>query len=134
MTKFEATDQGTTGTVHIPPFALIIEDEPNQAKILATVLQMLDFETEIIYEGQTALNRITQTVPQLIILDLHLPSISGSDILRKIQADHRLYDTRIIVVTGDIPGGYQLHDKVDLVLAKPIVIQQFHDLMKTLLG
>ena len=104
--------------------ALIIEDEPKQGGIFSTVLQSVGYETELICDGQAALKRLVTVVPAIIILDLHLPQISGYDILAQIQADHRLDETYVVVVTADTIGAEKLKDQGILVLVKPVSIQQ----------
>jgi two-component system cell cycle response regulator DivK len=114
------------------PFALIIEDDPKLAFIFAEALQMAEFETEIVQDGQAALNRLAATTPAVVVLDLHLPHLSGSDILAHIRADQRLIQTRIMVTTADASKAEHLRSDVDLVLLKPISLHQMSTLAKRL--
>jgi CheY-like chemotaxis protein len=61
---------------------------------------------------------------KIIVLDLHLPHVSGKEILKQIQADERLKNTRVIVATADARTGEMLHKTADLVLLKPVSINQ----------
>ena len=63
------------------PLALIIEDDENQADIFSLALRRARFEVEIVQEGDKALTRLTEIVPAIVILDLHLPHVSGEMIL-----------------------------------------------------
>jgi two-component system, cell cycle response regulator DivK len=74
--------------------ALIIEDDEFLAEIFSLTLQEAEFEIEIIRDGRAALSRLAVLTPALVVLDLHLPYISGMDILRQIRADQRLAETR----------------------------------------
>jgi CheY-like chemotaxis protein len=110
------------------PFALIIEDDDDAAIIFAEALQAAEYETEIIKDGQTALNRLAATTPAMIALDLHLPHISGDKILDTIRTDPRLDQTRVMLVTADARLAQSLRQEADLVLLKPISFSQLRDL------
>jgi CheY-like chemotaxis protein len=115
------------------PLVLIIEDDENLATIFSMALQMADFETEIARSGRAALARLAEIIPDLILLDLHLPQVAGQEILRQIRADERLSGVKIILTTADALIGENLREEVDLVLLKPIGIAQLRDLAKRLL-
>jgi CheY-like chemotaxis protein len=110
------------------PFALIIEDDEDLATIFAEALQAAKFETEIIRDGQEAIARLAETIPVVVVLDLHLPRVSGADVLRQIRADERLAQTRIMVATADSLMAEKLREQADLILLKPISFSQMRDL------
>lgn len=118
----------TTDISDTKPLALIIEDDRKQATIFNQALRMADFETEIIQDGQAALERLAAIVPALVVLDLHLPYVSGDDILRQIRADERLAETRVILATADPLMAESLEQESDLVLLKPISFGQLRDM------
>jgi CheY-like chemotaxis protein len=109
------------------PLALIIEDDPEIAKILSLSLKN-QFDVEILSDGSFAITRLAQVVPLLIVLDLHLPTVSGMDILTHIRSNGRLGKTKIIVCTADALRAEELRSHVDLVLLKPISPSQFREL------
>lgn len=107
--------------------ALIVEDEAEVASILATAMQSAGFETAIVADGEAALARLNMVVPTLVVLDLALPIVSGTDVLRQIRADDRLKDCHVIVVTG-VPILIEgIRDLADLVLVKPFSITQVRE-------
>ena len=108
--------------------ALVIEDSQTQAIILAEALQAAGFEVEIIITGDAALARLADVVPDIVVLDLHLPGVSGIDILRYIRAEARLGKTRVIVVTIEPQAADIIQDDADLVLLKPVDFAQLRDL------
>lgn len=110
------------------PFALIIEDDYDASLIFAEALQAAGFETEIIRSGDTALARLAATTPDAVVLDLHMPHVSGVDIMEQIRADERLAETQVIVATADPRLADILQDDADLVLIKPISFSQLRDL------
>jgi CheY-like chemotaxis protein len=109
------------------PLALIVEDDRKLADIFSITLRS-DFEVVVATDGQTALDRLAELVPDLIILDIHLPHVSGLDILRQIRADQRLAATRVIVATADGLRGVDLQGMADLTLLKPVSPMQLHNL------
>ena len=84
------------------PFALIIEDEPKLGVIYETVLKQAGYETEVIRRGDEALKRLSTAAPAVILLDLHLPYVSGVEILKVIRAIESLAKTPVIVMTADL--------------------------------
>lgn len=109
-------------------FALIIEDDDKLATIFYKALQRAGFEAEIARDGKIALKRLAATIPDMVVLDLHLPYVSGTDLLHKIRADERLTKTRVIVVTADLFRAEPLRGEADLVLIKPISFNKLVDL------
>ena len=110
------------------PFALIIEDHLASAEFFATALSESGFETEIIRSGQDAIIRLSAVVPDLIILDLNLPGVHGSEILKAVRSDERLADTRVIVATTHWQGAEEVEQQADLVILKPVGFEQLRDL------
>jgi CheY-like chemotaxis protein len=93
---------------------------------------MAEFEIEIDHDGQAALTRLAAITPAIVILDLHLPRISGQTILQQIRADERLAKMRVILTTADALRAESLRREADLVLLKPISFYQLRDLAKRL--
>jgi len=114
------------------PLALIIEDDPNQADIFTMALQAAEFDTETIEDGQTALARLAEVVPAVVVLDLNLPRVSGDEILRRIRADERLAKTRVMLATANALLADTLRRESDLVLLKPISPTQLRQLASRL--
>lgn len=110
------------------PFALIIEDHLASAEFFATALSEGGYETEIIRSGQDAIDRLPNVVPDLIILDLNLPHVDGSEILKAVRSDERLADTRVIVATTHWQGAEEVEQEADLVILKPVGFEQLRDL------
>ena len=58
-------------------FALVIEDHEDISNLFCLVLQESGFQTEIIGSGDEAISRLADVVPDVVILDLHLPGVQG---------------------------------------------------------
>jgi two-component system phosphate regulon response regulator PhoB len=108
--------------------ALIIEDDFDASTIFATALQVAGYETEVISTGDEAQVRLGEVVPDLILLDLHLPRVVGTELLAQIRADERLQETRIIVASADARMAEAVRADVDLILIKPATFSQVRDL------
>lgn len=110
------------------PHALIIEDDADIAFLYAEALRGAGFAPEIVRDGSAALAQLARSVPALVVLDMHLPFVSGAEILRQIRADRRLDGTRIIITTGDAQMAAALGKDVDLALVKPVSEMQLREL------
>ncbi|NOY98194.1 MAG: response regulator [Chloroflexi bacterium] len=113
---------------HEKPLAFVIEDDPKQGDVFSRAVQMAGYQAEIIPDGKQALSRLAEAVPALVVLDLHLPSVPGDEILHHIRADERLKDVPVILATADPRMAEPLHDESDLVLLKPVSFIQLRDL------
>lgn len=116
------------------PLALLIEDDPDLLSIFSMALEDAGFRIEAITEGDQALIRLSEVIPAVAILDLHLPNVSGTEILDAIRADERLQDTRVIIVSADPQLAESVSAEADLVLIKPISFNQLRDLSQRLLN
>jgi DNA-binding response OmpR family regulator len=112
------------------PLALIIEDHLHTATIFQAALDKAGYVTEVINDGQVAVEQIKVKEPDIIILDLHLPNVSGREIIKLIRADVRLENTRVILATADPRLASELELWADLVLIKPISFDQLTILSK----
>lgn len=110
------------------PIALVIEDEYDISLIFARALQAAGYDTEIVRSGDTALTWLRAATPDLVILDLQLPRVPGTRILRYIRAEPRLANTRVIVATAYSNIAAGLQDRADWVLIKPVNFGQLRDL------
>jgi len=109
--------------------ALIIEDDEDLANIFAEALRGIDFEVENVIDGQSARGRLQSgSVPFLILLDMHLPHVSGKDLLHEIKQDERFIKTWIMITTADARLAEEYRDQVDFAMIKPILFGQLRDI------
>jgi DNA-binding response OmpR family regulator len=108
--------------------ALVIEDDFDASVIFAKALEVLGFQTEVIDSGEKALERLKAVVPVIVLLDLHLPEVMGTSIIRTIRADERLSETLVIIASADPRSADLVQDMADLVLIKPTTFSQVRDL------
>ena len=110
------------------PLAFIIEDDEAHADLFTEALQKAGFSVELIQDGRVALSRLADSIPSLVVLDLHLPHVTGADILKYIRSDSRLDKTRVVLATADPQTASLLRTQADLVLIKPVSYFQLRDL------
>jgi CheY-like chemotaxis protein len=115
------------------PLALVIEDVKEQATLFSQALEWAGYETEIVNDGLEGQKRLAETVPHLVLLDLHIPKISGEELFYQIKANPRLARTKVVLATGDASLAEKLSDGADLVLLKPIDLIQLRDLTARLI-
>jgi DNA-binding response OmpR family regulator len=115
------------------PIALIIEDDGDLSTIFASALAAAGYDTEAIRDGEIAMRRLSSMIPDVVVLDLHLPQVSGKAIMEEIRTDTRLVKTRVIVATADPRVAELLQEEADLVLIKPVSFSQLRDLAKRLI-
>ena len=106
------------------PLALIIEDNEDQNLVFTNALMQAGYNTESIQDGAVALKRLTEVVPEIVILDLHIPGMNGGSLLRDIRRDPRAKNVHVIIVSADAEFAASLQAQVDLVLLKPVSFTQ----------
>jgi CheY-like chemotaxis protein len=115
------------------PLALIIEDDPQLSQIFSLALGG-QFTTEAIQDGETALKRLAEVIPNIIVLDLNLPQVPGEQILAYLCSEARLTETRVILATADARQAEYLQDQVDIVLLKPVNPIQLRELAQRMMN
>ena len=85
---------------------LYVEDNPSNLRLVERVLAERPAVRLIpAMQGRLALALAREHRPDLIFVDLHLPDISGEEVLRELQADPDLKDTPVIIVSADATPG-----------------------------
>jgi two-component system phosphate regulon response regulator PhoB len=79
---------------------LIIEDERALTDVLSYNLQREGYETLVAHDGQEGLRKAQTLLPDLIILDLMLPTLGGLEICREVRAGERTRDIPILMLTA----------------------------------
>ena len=113
----------------IKPLALVIEDGYELSHLLARITEMAGYEAEVIHSGDIALDRLAEVIPDLVLLDLNLPKILGSNILLYIRSEPRLRKVYVIVVTAFQHLAESIYDQADHVLNKPFDLDELDRLL-----
>jgi DNA-binding response OmpR family regulator len=79
---------------------LIVEDEDNIAIALDYLMSREGYDHNRIANGADAISAIRQTHPDLVLLDVMLPEVSGYEICQEVRADDSLRDVKILMMTA----------------------------------
>jgi len=79
---------------------LVVDDNIDSAEVLGTLLEALGHEVFVAYTGARAIEVAHERRPDVILLDLALPDVSGYDVARSLRRDARLSGIRIIGLSG----------------------------------
>ena len=114
------------------PLALLIEDDRDVAALFRHVLDMAGYSSENAYDGIEAMKRLSELQPDVVLLDLQLPGLSGVDILKTMRTDERMKTIPVVVITAYAHFAENLPVKPDLFLLKPVDIQDLSNLLQRL--
>jgi DNA-binding response OmpR family regulator len=79
---------------------LVIEDERNISEAIRFILTREGWHVDVTADGRSALAALSAAPPDMIILDLMLPGISGFDILRSLRASPDTQDVPVLMLTA----------------------------------
>ncbi|MDP3974784.1 MAG: response regulator [Candidatus Jorgensenbacteria bacterium] len=116
---------------------LLVEDEPLLGNLLKQRLEKEGFEIVLARDGEEALARLRETKPDLILLDIILPKISGFELLETLQADPQFERAPVIIISNlgqesDVARGTSLGAIQYFVKAK-VSIEELVEHVKTFL-
>jgi diguanylate cyclase (GGDEF)-like protein/PAS domain S-box-containing protein len=83
------------------PVVLVVDDERTNREILSRMLVRSGYDVLTSDNGESALERIEEQLPDLILLDVNMPGISGFDVLKSIRSRYRDTELPVIMVTAD---------------------------------
>ena len=78
---------------------LVVDDEPHILELVASILQTESYTVEKAGNGKEALEKIKSGKPDLVILDMMMPGMSGRQVCEKIRADPKTKDLRVVFLT-----------------------------------
>ena len=90
------------------PKILVVEDERDISKVMSINLKLEGMEVIVAYDGPSALERIKESTPDCVVLDVMLPQISGWDILKFIKANPNTAEIPVVMVTAQTAEKEQL--------------------------
>jgi CheY-like chemotaxis protein len=127
---------------------LLVEDSPRDTELVLEALAMNHLVNEVVSvgDGAEALDYLyrrgqfagrTNGQPAVIMLDLKLPKVDGTEVLRQVKADPKLKVIPVIVMTSsreerDLLNSYQLG--VNAFVVKPVIFQEFIEAVARLGG
>ena len=113
---------------------LIAEDNEDISIIFSYALNQ-KFEVETATNGREALDKIERDSPDLLVLDINMPFVSGIDVLNSLREHQSKHSMKIIVATGNtIAATDPIMDYADMTLVKPVSPYQLARLAERLLA
>jgi two-component system cell cycle response regulator len=102
---------------------LVVDDNAQNLELLVAYLDGLECKVETAIDGLDALDKVSQATPDLVLLDVMMPRLSGFEVCRKLKTDPETRDIPIIMVTalnelGDIERGVE--SGTDDFITKPV--------------
>jgi len=102
---------------------LIVDDNPQNVELLQAFLESLPVKIVTAVDGLDALNKVAEYTPDLILLDIMMPQMSGFQVCRRIKSDPKTRDIQVLMVTalnelGDIEQANEVG--TDDFVSKPV--------------
>src|SRR6266436_3334430 len=120
-----------------PKRILIVEDHKIDVRLLKDILEWRGHETLQTGDGLEAINLAFENLPDLILIDIQLPGISGLEVIRRLRVDDRSKRVPIVAVTAFAMGWHErevLDSGCDAYISKPITILGFLGTVESFLG
>ena len=118
------------------PTVLVVDDDEPSLELLQAYLEDVDCKTVSAHDGPDALEIIAKEPPDLILLDVMMPKMSGFEVCKRIKKDPKTSDIPVIMVTalnefGDIERG--IDSGTDDFISKPVNKLELVTRVKTML-
>jgi two-component system, OmpR family, alkaline phosphatase synthesis response regulator PhoP len=118
------------------PVIVVVDDNQQNLELLQAYLEDIDCQTLSAHDGEEALVVINKNLPDLVLLDVMMPKMSGFEVCRRLKSDPATTDIPVIMVTalnelGDIKRG--IDSGTDDFLSKPVNKFELLTRVKTML-
>ena len=121
---------------HYPKRILVVEDNKLDMRLLKDILEGSGYETLQAVDGLEAIDLAFASLPDLILMDIQLPEISGLEVSRRLKGDDRSRRIPIVAVTAFAMGWHEreaLDSGCDAYISKPISILGFLNTVESFL-
>ena len=115
--------------------ALIIEDNKEIGEIYRLTIGVMGYDCEQITNGRVALERLDAEIPDLIILDMNLPEVSGHYLYKKIRASPNYNRVPVIISTANMLVARTIQEEMspqDHLIVKPVHPRALTNLIETI--
>jgi two-component system, cell cycle response regulator DivK len=116
---------------------LVVEDNELNLKLFCDLLRAHGYEAEPVRDGREAVERARAFIPELVIMDIQMPYISGLELIEQLKADEELKAIPIMAVTAYAAKGDEerIRDAgAEAYVAKPISVMKFIEAVGALLA
>lgn len=86
---------------HAPYRVLVVEDDRSQAMFAEAILRGAGMIAEVVPQAEQMLDALERFAPDLVLMDLHLPGASGTELTDRIRRHPRFAHTPVVFLTGD---------------------------------
>ncbi|MSP68558.1 MAG: response regulator [Alphaproteobacteria bacterium] len=121
----------------MPKTVLIVEDNDLNLKLFRDLLMAHGYQSIQARDGSTVVAMVRQHMPDLIIMDIQLPGVSGLEITRQLKRDPELRMVPIVAITAFAMKGDEekiLEGGCEAYMAKPISVTKFMETVRSFLG
>lgn len=94
---------------HGAPLILVVDDDPRNTRLVQAQLSSDGYRIQVARSGEEALQQLAATLPDLILLDVMMPGMSGYEVAARIKGQERTRNIPIIIVTALDDRGSRLH-------------------------
>ena len=116
---------------------LVVEDNELNLRLFCDILRAHGYEADPVRDGRDAVDRARVFAPDLVVMDIQLPHISGLEIIEQLKADEALAPIPIMAVTAYAAKGDEERIRAagaEGYVSKPISVIRFVDAVRTLLA
>jgi len=116
---------------------LVVEDNELNLKLFCDLLRAHGYEAVPVRDGTDALDRARETGPDLIVMDIQLPHITGLELIETIKTDAALKDVPIMAVTAYAAKGDEERIReagAEAYISKPVTVSRFMEAVRALTG
>jgi PAS domain S-box-containing protein len=121
----------SNGSLHV----MVVDDQRDLADCVALLIETLGHRAEAVYDGEQALARSRRSAPDIMLVDIGMPRMTGYELARAIRRDSVLSHVRLVALTGYgreedrervLEAGFDLH------LTKPVADSKLRDALESL--
>jgi CheY-like chemotaxis protein len=113
---------------------LIVDDHADSREMLRILLKIEGFNVIVAENGSEGIEKAMIARPDLIVTDLHMPTLSGIEMVKQMQQIPELHKIQVIVLSADLDKKAEaIQAGVDCFLTKPTVFEDFINSIKQLL-
>ena len=115
---------------------LLVEDDPLNVELFSTVLRRDGYAIEVVTDGREVEQRVEVGCPDLVLMDINLPGVNGTELMRRLRRNPAAAGLRILALTAHAMRG----DAENFVAAgfdgyipKPVEMKQFRETVRRIL-
>jgi CheY-like chemotaxis protein len=113
---------------------IVVDDNVDAAEMLATMLELRGHHVSIAHDGPDALQHARSAVPDVMLLDIEMPKMSGYDVARAVRDDPRLHAVKLIAISGYGQEDDRARSKqagFDVHMIKPVDVNALYAALET---